>query len=392
MTQVHFRFLYLSVALAMIFGPFGAHADLISPVNHNTAYRLVLAADANAYAEFVVRDSKGQVLPIGQPIHVDVDLQCVNLTIELSPAARKQFGQRLRFDEAKICDQFVKGTTTDILIYGLQLSGRALAPDAVHGNPSFNVQMLVGQDSRFELTSDVLTGIDHVGLLPVFLQKGRSLRSRIVNLETDLKADEASGTLSYQLPVETLRTMVLKRKSTSYFPTSSAMEFVLKRGSSLSSAAKRIAMPSGDLALTFLKLPWIHPKNDYLNIEISHSPLIQFGYYLMGTTPPGRSSLPTPTVTYPDEIGIHRIDVDDVKVFDHTGASKMVKGRFTVLRESSVYSPGSGLASTGYHSLFTNLPTQTGVDVFPGNYKVLVDYQDPFTNKTEQQIHYLDLK
>lgn len=96
-------------------------------------------------------------------------------------------------------------------------------------------------------------------------------------------------------------------------------------------------------------------------------------------------------------IAVKRIDVNDVLVTRENGTTYYVKGTYRIHRKdpaTSAYVPVEvTLGRAGqcnYLEAFSSLPTKTGVDVLPDEYKVTVDYKTE--EGSDSKDYFLDLR
>ncbi len=370
-------FVLALTAFALLTAPY-ANSDVISPTNDDTAFRFTLARPEADYIPFKLFYGSIEVKP-NTPVHVDITSKCLSLGVSLN-------GPDIHW--TNYCTDFKKGTITDIKIYGLKLNGRAATADGIYGD----IPILLEVRNRWGTLHTIpstLTNFEKTKLVPFFTDLVWEASIRLFSAQTKLKIDSATGIAEYTLPVETLAPITIKRVQSKSFPDFQPAQLLIERRPKWSGALPRtertFAVPNqNDTSIPVLLMPW--PQSDEMRISFismpNKSPVVLPDFtYGNGTRvlPPDR--VPP---TYPTELNIYRIDVDDVAVTSIDGTMKSAKGTYTVFRLTT--------STAGPLLVAGDVPTQMGIDVIAGRYQVIIKYIDPFTLTTELKMHELYFK
>lgn len=370
----------LALTAFTILATSSAQSDVISPTNNDTAFRFTLARAESDYVPFQLFYDGKEIKP-NMPVHVDVTQKCLDLTVGVTGAQNYW---------TTYCTTFKKGAITDIQIYGLKLNGQATTADGIYGDVPMLLQVRNTSGTLLSIPSK-LTKFENPKLIPFFTDNTKNASLVLFGSTAALNIDPTTGVAEYTLPVETLAPITIKRLQTKTFPDFQTAQLEIKRRPSWSGAwthefpmEQTFAMPSqNSTSVQVLLMPW--PQSDRMAFTFtSGSNPITTPDFNTGT---GKRVLPQQErvlATYPTELNIYRIDVDDVAVTSIDGTTKSAKGTYTVTR----------LADTGTatYPIAFDAPTKTGIDVIAGKYKVVVRYFDPFTLTDEQKAYDLNFK
>lgn len=359
-----------------------ANADVISPSNSNaTAFRIKLARPEADYVPFKIMYGAKEIAP-NVPVPIDGRGTCLSI---VATGATNSWTNH--------CAHFISGTITDgiadITIFGLKLNGKSPHEDGIYGNVKVGLSIETGSGPLLTV-STTIAKFENAKLYPFFTTMNNELSVQLFGEHMTLPIDLAKGTAEYNLPIETLAPIAIKRVHTKSFADFREAELTIKRQPQYS-PLWRVNFPTErtfsltdlqHVSIDLLLMPWMTSDSLQINFNYGGHTVVQQQSYHIGT---GKRYLPAErysVATYPNEISIYRIDVDDITVTSHNHKIQSVKGSYAVYR----------LDSGDWQLIATQAPTRTGIDVISGVYRVLVNYVDPITQTNERKVYDLNYK
>lgn len=346
-----------------------ANSEVIKPINNNSAVKVTLPLPVSEYYDFKLK-LNGQPVTIGKEMPVDVP-DCVAFDVEVLELGLKY--------QSKYCGKFVSGKTTEIQVPSVRLSGPTLKADTILKSVLYTY--------RFgDIVNTFMFGLNresHLFALPKlipYLSDATEIKVVMPMNQMSIAIDSTTKVFDFPNPSAQRPDITFQRVDAKVFPDVMPLSIRFFRASIGSNYISRTsdehiaANVIDGQSFSFLKQPW-KESDQFQLCQVSTGRCSRV--YLIGGVDAKGVDIPS---TYPTAIRIYRIDVDNVTVNSADGRVAVVPGKYSVLNQ----------AQGSY--LIIGAKTQTGIDVLPGEYEVVVGYDDPFTLKNEMKKFNLNFK